>query len=520
MKKWRLGIDVGGTNTDAVVLDGDLRVVAGVKHPTTEDVISGIEGAMSELLSMPEVDRSLIGYAMLGTTQCTNAIVERKHLNKVAVMRIGAPATTAIPPMADWPDDLRDAMSVEYYLVKGGNEYDGREISPLDEEEILKCAEQMKENNVESVAVVGVFSPVTDKHEQRAKELLQSVLGEDIPITLSNEIGSLGLLERENASILNAALVTVARTTADSFEKALISEGITDAEVYLCQNDGTLMNAEYAKRYPVLTIACGPTNSIRGAEFLTGKGNAVIVDVGGTTTDVGVLVNGFPRESMVAVEIGDVRTNFRMPDIVSIGLGGGSIVRVNDDGEVTVGPDSVGYEYMKSLSYGGDILTATDIAVALGMVEEYGDPSRVAGISKDVIDRAFRKIQEMVENAIDKMKTSAKDVEVILVGGGSVLIGDKLEGVETIYKPENFSVANAIGAAIGQVSGQIEKIFSLSEMTREEAIETAKEMAANEAIKAGADPQTVEIIDVEDVPMAYLGEALRIRVKAVGDLRL
>lgn len=521
MKNWRIGIDVGGTNTDAVVIDEKLNLVAGVKHPTTADVMTGIEQAMHQVLAMPGVDKEKIGYAMLGTTHCTNAIVERKRLNKVAVLRIGAPATLAIPPMADWPDDLKDAMRVKHYVVAGGFEFDGREIAPLDEAKILECAEDMKVNQVESVAVIAVYSPVSDKHEKRAKELLQSVLTENISITLSNEIGSVGLLERENASILNAALVTVAKTTAESFVEALEREDIKDAEVYLGQNDGTLMSVEYAKRYPILTIACGPTDSIRGAAFLTNMKDAIVVDIGGTTTDVGVLVNSFPRESMVAVEIGKVRTNFRMPDIISIGLGGGSIVRVQENGEVTVGPDSVGFRVTeKALCFGGDTLTATDIVVAKGLAEGVGDPSKVAHLSEDLLEKAYAKIKESVEDAVDRMKTSAGDVDVILVGGGSILVGTELHGASQVFKPENFGVANAIGSAIGQVSGRVEKVFSMGQVPRLEAIRIAKKLAKEEAVHAGADPDSIEIVDVEDVPMAYLGDAVRIRVKAVGDLKL
>lgn len=521
MKNWRIGIDVGGTNTDAVVIDDRLNLIAGIKNPTTDDVMTGIEQAMHRVLAMPGVDKEKIGYAMLGTTHCTNAIVERKRLNKVAVLRIGAPAAEAIPPMADWPDDLKEAMDVKYYLVAGGNEFDGREIAPLDEAKILECAEDMKEKGVESVAVIAVYSPVSDKHEKRAGELLKSVLPESVSITYSNEIGSVGLLERENASILNAALKDVARITAESFVAALEAEEIRDAEVYLGQNDGTLMSVEYAKKYPILTIACGPTDSIRGAAFLTNMKEAIVVDIGGTTTDVGVLTNGFPRESMVAVEIGQVRTNFRMPDIISIGLGGGSIVREKKNGEVTVGPDSVGFRVTeKALCFGGDTLTATDIVVALGMAEGVGDPAKVAHLSRELLDKAYAQIKESVEEAVDRMKTSAGDVDVILVGGGSILVGEELHGAAKVYKPQNFGVANAIGSAIGQVSGQVEKVFSMEHTPRLEAIETAKVMAKEEAVHAGAEPGSIEIIDVEDVPMAYLGDAVRIRVKAVGNLKL
>ena len=129
-KDWRIGIDVGGTNTDAVVLDENLNLISAVKSPTTEDVMSGIENAMEAVLAGEGVDRSRIGYAMLGTTHCTNAIVERKRLDRVAVIRIGAPATRAIKPMIDWPAELRAAINDQWFLVGGGHEFDGREIAP------------------------------------------------------------------------------------------------------------------------------------------------------------------------------------------------------------------------------------------------------------------------------------------------------------------------------------------------------------------------------------------------------
>jgi N-methylhydantoinase A/oxoprolinase/acetone carboxylase beta subunit len=111
-------------------------------------------------------------------------------------------------------------------------------------------------------------------------------------------------------------------------------------------------------------------------------------------------------------------------------------------------------------------------------------------------------------------------VDVVLVGGGSILVPHELEGAARVLRPENYGVANAIGSAIAQVSGQIEKVFSLSETPREEALTIAKDLAVQEAISAGADPASIQIIDVEDVPMAYLGDAIRIRIKAVGDLKL
>ncbi|OLN32011.1 hydantoinase/oxoprolinase family protein [Desulfosporosinus metallidurans] len=514
---YRIGIDVGGTNTDAVILDDQLTPIAKIKTPTTADVTTGIYQAMSLVLNQTTLDRSQIKYAMLGTTHATNAVVERKRLNQVAVIRIGLPATSAIKPLTGWPEDLKNAIGNMQYLIHGGHEFDGREIASLDEEAIRSIAQKVK-GKATSIAVISVFSPVSNEHELRTAEILREELGE-IPISLSHEIGSMGLLERENATVLNAALVDVAKTTAQGFIEALAREGI-QAKVYFGQNDGTLMAVEYAVRYPILTIACGPTNSIRGASFLAKTRNALVVDVGGTTTDVGVLVNGFPRESSMAVEIGGVRTNFRMPDLISIGLGGGSVIRLTES-EVTIGPDSVGYRITEEARvFGGNTLTTSDIVTALGKAQ-IGDPQKVRDLDRKQLEPVYAQMIALAEDVIDRMKTSAEPMPVILVGGGSVLLPDELRGASEVLKPEHLEVANAIGSAIAQVSGQIERIFSIDEYGREGALNLAKEMAVQEAIKAGANPETIEIVEVDDVPLAYLpGNATKIRIKAAGDLAL
>lgn len=517
MTTYRIGIDVGGTHTDAVLLDEQYKVIAEIKEATTLDVSTGIYKAVNYLLKTSDVPRDQIRYAMLGTTHCTNAIVERKRLNKVAAIRIGVPATLGIKPLAGVPDDLRDILGKHIYLVRGGHEFDGRTIVELDEEHLYKIAEEIK-GHVDSVAITSVFSPVSTDHEVRAQQIIQEVLGEDVAISLSSEIGSVGLLERENATILNAAVVNVAKATANGFIQALKEEGV-DAQVFFGQNDGTLMSVEYTVKYPILTIACGPTNSIRGASYLTTTADALVVDVGGTTTDIGVLANSFPRQSSLAVEIGGVRTNFRMPDITSVGLGGGTVVRVDQDGKVKIGPDSVGYRLTEeALVFGGSTLTTTDIIVAKGMAN-IGDPEKVAHLSATFVEEVFSRITEMVEAAIDRMKTSSEDVPVILVGGGSVLVPDQLKGASVVMRPDHFGVANAIGSAISQVSGQIERIFMIDELGREKTIQLAKELAIEEAVGAGANLETIEIVDFEDIPLAYLpGNATKIKVKAAGNL--
>lgn len=514
---FKLGIDVGGTNTDAVLINSDLQVVKSLKVATSLDIYSGITEAIHEILKDTDIDRGSITQAMLGTTQCTNAIVERKKLAPVALLRLGAPAMLGIAPMIDWPQELKGFV-VAQESVAGGYEYDGKEIAPLDTEAVRSFFQRIK-GTVSSIAISCIFSPVRREHEDICADIAKEILGKDIIVSKSSEIGSLSFIERENATILNAGLYEVARSFTDGFAKSLQEEQVTNASIYLSQNDGTLMTMEYAKKYPILTIACGPTNSIRGAAYLSGLQNATVADLGGTTTDIGVIQNGFPRESSVAVSIGGVRTNFRMPDVISIGLGGGSIVR-EVNGEVQVGPESVGYDIRKKAKvFGGDTITATDIAVRLGMAD-VGDAALTKDIDMAFAKRAMAVIREMLEDSIDRMKISSQDVDLVLVGGGSVIVPKQLAGCRQEAKPEHFGVANAIGAAISKVSGTWEQLVSYDEVPREVAIEKAKAEAVDLAVEAGAIRETVQIIDMEDVPLAYYpGNTSRLKIRAAGDLK-
>ena len=509
----RIGIDVGGTNTDAVLMDG-VQVISSTKTPTTANVSEGIAAALRGVITDSGIDTAIIDGVMIGTTHFTNAVVERKRLTPTACIRLGLPATVCLPPMVDWPHDLRELVGANAHLAHGGHEFDGREISAFDPAEIHSIAEKISAAGVKAIAISSVFSPVNSTFEEQAAEIVKAVIP-DASITLSSEIGRIGLLERENAAIMNSCLRQLAARTVDGF-KAALDELQIAAPFYISQNDGTLMNADFAKEYPVLTFASGPTNSMRGAAFLSGLKDAIVVDIGGTTTDIGVLQHGFPRVAALAVDIGGVRTNFRMPDTYSIGLGGGSIIEKDP---LKVGPQSVGYELTeKALVFGGDVLTATDVIVA-GGAEDIGSKNAVSELSSDFVEAVQARIMEMIAVAADRMKTSATAVPVIVVGGGSILVTGEIEGASEIIKPAHFPVANAIGAAIAQVGGECDRIFSLAELSRDEALDQAKQEATDRAVNAGADADSIEIVDVEEVPLAYLpGNATRIMVKAVGDL--
>ena len=507
----RIGIDVGGNNTDAVLVEGS-QVVHAIKTPTTEDVTAGVLTALRTLVDGLGGDAGQVDAVMIGTTHFTNAVVQRRDLMQVAALRIGLPASASLPPFIDWPEDLAEYVNGGVFMVEGGHEYDGRELMPLDTAGLKAAAQEIAARGIRSVAISSIFSPLNPTYEDRAAEILEQACP-GIAITKSHELGRIGLLERENVALLNACLQDLATKTTSAFIQALAESGI-QAPLYLTQNDGTVMLAEVAERFPVYSFASGHTNSMRGAAFLSGLQDAMVVDVGGTTTDIGFLVNGFPRQANNVVQIGGVRTLFRMPDLLSVGLGGGTRVRTEPLG---VGPDSVGYRLtQEALVFGGDTLTASDIAVAAGMTS-FGDANRVDGLDPAAIAEAVATMKAMMEDATDRMKTDANPVPLVAVGGGAFLIPDGMEGVTEVLRVPNNAVANAVGAAIAQVSAEVDQIFN--GLGRAQAMAEAQRIATEHAVAAGAARETIELVSIEDLPIACLpGDSLRVHARVVGDV--
>ena len=175
----RVGVDVGGTNTDAVVIDAAGEVLAAVKVATTPEPIDGIRAVLDEVLV--GLDHSRVSKAMLGTTHSANAIIQRRGLDRVAVLRLAAPSSLGLRPGAAWPDDLHAAVVGATSIIEGGHEYNGREIANLDTEAVRRLAGEAVEAGCRSVAVVGAFSPATNEHELRSGDVLQAELGANFP---------------------------------------------------------------------------------------------------------------------------------------------------------------------------------------------------------------------------------------------------------------------------------------------------------------------------------------------------
>ncbi|KAL5116927.1 hypothetical protein ACEQ8H_005144 [Pleosporales sp. CAS-2024a] len=474
------------------------------------------------------VDPSSVASVTIGTTHFVNAVVTRDstRLSRVAVLRLSGPFSKHAPPGVDWPASLRKIILGHFALIKGGLEIDGSLISDIQEDEIVEQCRMIKDMGIKSVVVNAVFSPIdtVERQEERAAEIIKRELGSSVDIVLSKTVANLGFLERENAAMLNASILSFARKTIASFQDPMKQLGL-DCPVFITQNDGTILSGEAASRLPIRTFSSGPTNSMRGAAFLVGekdqKGEAMmVVDVGGTTTDVGLLLaNGFPRQQAAYSELSGVRMNFSYPDVKSIGLGGGSLVRRVAGNKLQVGPESVGYKLPeKALVFGGDVPTTTDYVVASSPDLTIGDPAKVRGkFPQEDLQHFQAEVKDMLERIIDTMKTAPEDIPVLLVGGGAIVSPDTLRGASRVIKPKWSGVANAIGAAMARVSAVVDTVKSTERQTSKEILAEVSETAKQRTIEAGALPESVQIVEIDDLPLQYVANKTRFIVRAAGD---
>lgn len=504
-KRTVIGIDVGGTNTDAVIVSNG-KIVAFTKVPTTPDVRGGIVTALRNLNAADAPAR-----VHIGTTAFTNALVERRELAPAAAIRIGEPVSMSLPPTCDWPDGLRKATRIATFFISGGREYDGRAIAPLDRAQLRGVAQALDNEAISQAAVTAVFGTSYPDDEEQAAAWLR----EDYPAletSLSNRIGRFGILERENATLLNAMLRPLAARTMAAYEDAV------PARLFISQNDGTVMRGQSAAAAPIFTVASGPTNSLRGAAILASASDAIVLDVGGTTTDVGVLVARYPRTAGLELTVAGVRTNFRMPDLFSIGVGGGSII---DPNEGTVGPESVGYRLTeKALVFGGGTLTLTDIAIAAGRLR-IGDPARVENLDKEIVRRVDDHLRRRLARLLENFERAGEQLPIILVGGGAPLIETLLRDLgRNVVQPRHADVANAYGAAMAQVGGEADLTFASGAISRADALTRAEQEAHRRAREAGGAPASIVTVELEDAALSYLAaDALRVRARAVGDIQ-
>jgi hydantoinase/oxoprolinase-like protein len=438
-------VALSGTIVQAVVMDGRDRLLTQAVLEA-DDPATALSAAIDRLLRSPEVDGALVRHVVLGTGQALTRALEDHALDRVAVIRIGSPLTLAVPPLASWPTALREAVSAGETVVAGGAEYDGSCAVALDEDELARFLDALGDD-VGGVAVTGVFSPVAPEHEQAAAALVRRVLGPDVHVSLSHELGSLGLIERENATVLNAALLGASRHLASVLEDALRAAGIA-GESFISQDDGAVVTLEVARQRPVLMLDSEPANALRGAVHLSGVDDGVVVHAGAGVTEVGAVVRGLPREAASPSEVVGVRVGFRPPEIRRLGPS----------------PD-------------GGALAA----------------------------------------AIDWARNDLQIPPVVAVGPGRSAVPDRLPGIGLVLRPPSGEVATAVGAAVGEVTGRAERVSQDRPDRRREALEAARAEATALAAHAGADPDRLQVVLIDETPLTYdIEPVVRISVKVAG----
>jgi N-methylhydantoinase A/oxoprolinase/acetone carboxylase beta subunit len=518
-----IGMDIGGTNTDAVIVDCENNIIAATKSPTTNPVEVGFEKALEQILNISKISPEKISGVFIGTTHSTNALLQHKDLYNVGVVRIGGSCGESIPPCFEWPKELKELIFKGYVSVDGGYQCDGSVISQISHLEVRSAFEKLKKLEIETLAIVGVFSPLNHQQENEIKDLALEFFGPDFPVTCSYSVGGMGFINRENATLLNCALKKSLANGFHQLRKISDKLGLSSIPISLTQNNGTIIPLNEALEFPILTLSAGPTNSFVGSCKLAKQSDAVVVDVGGTSTDVGFIINGLPKRSIDSSMIAGIKLNFPMPDVLSIALGGGSIVKIHqDDDSVTVGPESCARKlYTEALSFGGNQLTLTDIGVKLGKIQLNNDVvsldgiKRVQQIPEKFAEQILSKINILVNELVDKMSSNHKNAPVVITGGGSVFFTNLQLENRKVMIPQFADVANAYGAALAEISGSVDTVVSL--IDRQKVLDELLEEAKFQAIERGADPSDLRQVVCEIIPYNYIPNNLaRVKIMVAG----
>lgn len=326
-----LGIDTGGTYTDGVLLDYHSRqVLAAHKSLTTKrDFSIGIEQVIENIHLE---DPAAVKMVSISTTLATNAIAEGKG-KRVGLFLIGYDPEL----VASFKMEAQFATP-NYYYFAGGHDLYGNEKHPLDLPAILAKVTAIKDQ-VDAIAVSSYFSPLNPEHELRAYNAISGVC--NLPIVLGHQLSTkLGSVERATTAALNASLLAVLQDFIIAVRRAMEHRHI-DAPLMVVRGDGTLMSDELAARSPVETIHSGPAASAIGGRFISGLDDALVLDIGGTTTDIALVRDGQVSISEQGASVSDYKTAVKAANLLSIGIGGDSHIKIVHEKEIALGPERV-----------------------------------------------------------------------------------------------------------------------------------------------------------------------------------
>ncbi|KXG78586.1 Acetophenone carboxylase gamma subunit [Fervidicola ferrireducens] len=462
-----IGLDVGGTHIDAVLLSNG-KVLRTAKVPySSGSIVEGICSAIDELTE--DVDPGKINRVNLSTTICTNAVLEGKTSPVGMILESGPGLDASFL-----------ACGEENVFLDGYIDHRGQEVKPFNENIVRDASVHFKEKGILSVGIATKFSVRNPVHELKAKELLG---GDFCPVTMGHALsGKLNFPRRVYTTYLNAAVYERFRFFASAIDKAFEERGIR-APVNVLKADGGTMNLKKAVSFPVYTVLSGPSASVMGCWVLSDNHeDAVILDIGGTTTDISFFAGGIPLLEPRGIKIGAYPTLVRAIYSHSVAIGGDSAVRFEGD-KLVIGPRREG----PPKALGGPMPTPTDAMILLELLnlgkkekayiamKELGE---VMGISPEetahlILDRMGDLIKERVYELLKDLNSrpvytirellygeKITPKRAVIIGGPAKALSLMLERKLKIpcVVPENFEVANAIGAALSRITAEINLI--------------------------------------------------------------
>jgi N-methylhydantoinase A/oxoprolinase/acetone carboxylase beta subunit len=514
-----IGLDVGGTHTDVVLLgqEGLARQIKVKTNPSDlfATVLMGLEKITEG------IDPKHIRRAVLSTTLATNRIVQNR-IPEVGMIVSAGPGI----------DPALFRTGPHYHMVAGAIDHRGREVTPIDEAQVVKVADDLRANGIQYVGVVSKFSVRNADHEEAIGELIRDRFEK---VFFGHRIsGNLNFPRRIATTFLNASVYPIHKEFFEAVVRSLTQKGLS-VPIRILKPDGGNMRFEASIDHPAQTILSGPAASVMGSvAFAPRDEECLVLDIGGTTTDMAVLVNGVPLLDPMGIHIGEHKTLIRSLETVSIGVGGDSAVRVAD-GKIHIGPDRLGM----AMAYGGPMPTPTDAIFLLG-IGEGGDLEKARegiravadSLGTDIQDTAnqiFEKACQTILDEAGKMidRINAKPVytvhelweghrlqprRILVLGGPAPWFAKGLSRLSEsrVDVVPRWEVANAIGAGLARTTCEVtffadtereiatapEENFSSvipSSYTKEDAIAATLDLLRSKAIARGANPEHLEL---------------------------
>jgi N-methylhydantoinase A/oxoprolinase/acetone carboxylase beta subunit len=538
-RKVRMGIDVGGTHTKAVAIDNDTQEIIGkstvkTTHDDKAGVATGVVKAFQNCLKENSIDPADVVFVAHSTTQATNALVEG-DVAKVGIIGTALGGIEGV--LSKIQVNLKDIHLDSNKKIEIISEFiPNKEFTP---EKVKSAATDLKERGAQVIVATSAFGVDDPTCEENIYEVTKEQMG--METTIASEITKLyGFTRRTRTAAINASILPKMLDTANETEASVLAAGVT-VPLMIMRGDGGVMEINEMKKRPVLTMLSGPAASVMGSLMYLRASNGVYFEVGGTTTNIGVIKNGRPAIDYSIV--GNHRTYITSLDVRVRGVAGGSMVRLSKSKVEDVGPRSAhiaGLEYAAftpaeeivdpqleffspkkgdpadyvaiRLKNGKRItITNTCAANVLGLVTpndySYGNVEACRKAMKPVADYigvsveevatqiltcAYEKISPIIFELADKYKLDRDQISLVGVGGGATaLIGFCAGKMGVQYSvPENAEVISSIGVALAMVRDVIERV--VPNPTAED-IRSIKTEATNKAIESGASPDTVEV---------------------------